>query len=59
MAIFAGITFVSEISNIYTSINETFGEYFGMLLFGIIVVLIMLVILASVAFMTKYGLSNT
>ena len=47
------ITFLSNIQSIQNNLNEMFGEYFGMLSFVIIVILVVISIPLSLNFITK------
>jgi len=50
--VIAVITFLSNIQTIQNNLNEMFGE-FGMISFGIIVILVIFFMLASISFITK------
>jgi len=47
------ITFAFNIQSIQNNLNEMFGEYFGMLSFGVVIILVVIFIVVSFDFVTK------
>lgn len=47
------ITFVSNIPTIQNNLNDTFGEYFGMISFGVVIILVTISFALSMEYITK------